>query len=154
MDFILEGLSDLIKDKVGKCSSTKELWDKLHNIYFEESHPIMRPKHTDHKKEYVKSEREEICSSCQKDSEEEDCEEGIVYLEVELISSLDELKKEREENKSLEKELIKLKEGVQISKEVQVEEAKRIEETYKNQLEEKQCLEVEIASLRKEEEHK
>jgi hypothetical protein len=46
--------------------------------------------------------------------------------------------------------LIKLKEGVQSSKEVQVEESRRIEETYKNQLEEKQCLEAEIASLRKE----
>jgi hypothetical protein len=33
MDFILEGLPDSVKDKVGKCSSAKELWDKLHNIY-------------------------------------------------------------------------------------------------------------------------
>jgi len=34
MDFILEGLYDLVKDKVGKCSSTKEIWDKLHDIYY------------------------------------------------------------------------------------------------------------------------
>jgi hypothetical protein len=33
MDFILEGLPDSVKEKEGKCSSTKELWDKLHNIY-------------------------------------------------------------------------------------------------------------------------
>jgi hypothetical protein len=33
MDFIMEGLCDLEKDKVGKCSSAKELWDKIHDIY-------------------------------------------------------------------------------------------------------------------------
>jgi hypothetical protein len=32
----------------------------------------------------------------------------------------------------------------------QLEEAKNIEETYKSQMEEKQCLEVEIEALRKE----
>jgi hypothetical protein len=36
--------------------------------------------------------------------------------EAELISALDELKKEREENKSLKKELMKQKESVQGSK--------------------------------------
>jgi hypothetical protein len=33
MDFILEGLPNLVREKVGKCSSSKELWDKLHDIY-------------------------------------------------------------------------------------------------------------------------
>ena len=33
MDFIQEGLPNLVREKVGKCSSTKELWDKLHEIY-------------------------------------------------------------------------------------------------------------------------
>ena len=42
MDFIQEGLPNLIREKVGKCSSTKELWDKLHNLYFKES-PITKP---------------------------------------------------------------------------------------------------------------
>jgi hypothetical protein len=37
MDFIMEGLLDSIKDKVGKFSSAKEIWDKLHNIYFSPS---------------------------------------------------------------------------------------------------------------------
>jgi hypothetical protein len=32
MDFILEGLCNQVREKVGKCSSTKELWDKLHDI--------------------------------------------------------------------------------------------------------------------------
>jgi hypothetical protein len=34
MDFILEGLPNPIKDKEGQFSSAKELWDKIHNIYF------------------------------------------------------------------------------------------------------------------------
>ena len=33
MDFILEGLPKPIREKVGKFSSAKELWDKLHDIY-------------------------------------------------------------------------------------------------------------------------
>jgi hypothetical protein len=42
MDFILEGLPDSVKEKVGKCLSAKELWDTLHDLYFEES-PIIEP---------------------------------------------------------------------------------------------------------------
>jgi hypothetical protein len=33
MDFIWGGLPNLVREKVGKCSPTKELWDKLHDIY-------------------------------------------------------------------------------------------------------------------------
>jgi hypothetical protein len=33
MDAILDGLSDSVKVKVGQCSSTKEIWDKIHNLY-------------------------------------------------------------------------------------------------------------------------
>jgi hypothetical protein len=40
MDFILEGLHDLIKDKVGQCSSTKKLWDKLHKLHSKRLHNI------------------------------------------------------------------------------------------------------------------
>jgi hypothetical protein len=68
MDFILEGLPDLVREKVGKCSSTKELWDKLHDIYFS---PI---KELEFSKEDTGTKHEEICSSCQIDSEEEECE--------------------------------------------------------------------------------
>jgi hypothetical protein len=34
MDFILEGLPNSVKDKVGKFSSAKDIWDKLHNLVF------------------------------------------------------------------------------------------------------------------------
>jgi hypothetical protein len=34
MDFILDTLSNSVKFKVGECPSSKELWDKLHNLYF------------------------------------------------------------------------------------------------------------------------
>jgi hypothetical protein len=47
MDFIWEGLPKLVREKVGKCSSAKELWYKLHDIY---SSPITDSKNS---KEYV-----------------------------------------------------------------------------------------------------
>jgi hypothetical protein len=154
MDFIWEGLPDPVREKVGKCSSAKELWDKLHNLYSKES-PITE---SDPIKESAGTEQEERCSSCQTDSEEEDCEEGIVYLEAELISALDELTKERKKNMYLKEQLVKKhsQESFEESQQVIVnlksylEEARRIEETYKSQMEEKQCLEAEIEALRKE----
>ena len=33
MYFIQEGLPNPVREKVGKCSSAKEIWDKLHDIY-------------------------------------------------------------------------------------------------------------------------
>jgi hypothetical protein len=89
MDFIWEGLPDSIREKVNKCSLVKELWVKLHNLYFEK-YPLTKPENY---KEDAIIEQEERCSSCQIDSEEEDCEEGILDLEAELISVLDELNK-------------------------------------------------------------
>jgi hypothetical protein len=65
MDAILDGLPDSVKFKVGQCSSTKELWDKLHNLYFKESPLITEPKHVDQDKEDVEIEQEERISSCQ-----------------------------------------------------------------------------------------
>jgi hypothetical protein len=51
MDFILEELPDSIKEKVGKCSLAKDLWEKLQNIYSKKSHPITGPKNIDHNEE-------------------------------------------------------------------------------------------------------
>jgi hypothetical protein len=52
MDSILDGLSDSVKVKVGKCSSTKELWDKLYNLYFTRSlFVITQPNHANKYKE-------------------------------------------------------------------------------------------------------
>jgi cytochrome c-type biogenesis protein CcmH/NrfF len=82
MDFILEGLLDSIKEKVGKCSSAKELWERLQNIYSNKYHPITRPNHIEQNKEEVKSKQEERCPSCQKNSIEEDCEADITYLDA------------------------------------------------------------------------
>jgi chromosome segregation ATPase len=109
-------------------------------------------------KESAGTEQEERCSSCQIDSEEEDCEEGIVDLEAELISALDELKKERKKIKSLEEQLVKKnsQESFEESQQVimklkaQLEEAKVIEETLMSQLDEKQCLEAKMTTQIKE----
>jgi hypothetical protein len=67
MDFIFEGLPDLVKEKVRQFSSTKELWDKLHNFFYKETPLIIEPNHVDQDKEDTETEQEEICSSCQID---------------------------------------------------------------------------------------
>jgi hypothetical protein len=150
MDFIWEGLPNPVREKVGKCSSAKEIWDKLHNVY---SSPITDSKNA---KEDAGTKQEERCSSCQTDSEEEEYEEAKVDYREQLISAIEYLKKEREENKSPKKELMKQKESVQGSKKAQqviknlraqLEEARRIEETLEYQ---KQCLEANIATQKEE----
>jgi hypothetical protein len=125
MGFIWEGLPNMVRENVGKCSSTKELWDKLHDI---NSSPITDSENV---KQYEDTNQEELCSPCQEDSEDEEyiitrgmlfcvncekhghleieCHEGnetgkIIEkedkYEEELISALDEL---REEKNSLKK---------------------------------------------------
>jgi hypothetical protein len=36
IDTILDGLTDSVKSKVGSCASTKEIWDKLQDLYARE----------------------------------------------------------------------------------------------------------------------
>jgi hypothetical protein len=152
MDFIWEGLPKPVREKIGKCSSTKELWDKLHDIYFS---PITDLKNS---KEDTDTEQEERCSSCQTDSEEEEYDEEEVDYKEKLISAIKYLTKEREENKSSKKELMKQKQSVQGSKKdqqviknlrSQLEEARRIEETLEYQ---KKCLESNIVVQKEDEE--
>jgi hypothetical protein len=54
-----KGLPDPVREKVGKCSSTKEIWDKIHNLYSKESLIT----ESDPIKETVGTEQEEICFS-------------------------------------------------------------------------------------------
>ena len=83
-------------------------------------------------------------------------EEGEVDLEAKLISSLEELHKERKKNKLLKKELSRIREDIQdstSSKElkqaymdlkVQWKEAKAIEESLRKKLEEKGEIQAEL----------
>jgi hypothetical protein len=66
MDFIWEGLPNPVREKVGKCSSIKELWDKLHELY---SSPITDSENV---KEDADTNQEELCSPCQVDSKDEE----------------------------------------------------------------------------------
>jgi hypothetical protein len=66
MDFIWEGLPNLVREKVGKFSSAKELWDKLHEIY---SSPITDLENV---KADAETNQEELCSPCQEDSKDEE----------------------------------------------------------------------------------
>jgi uncharacterized surface protein with fasciclin (FAS1) repeats len=92
---------------------------------------------------------------CHEGNETEKLIEKLGNYKEELISSLDEL---REENNSLKNELMKQKESVHIFEEsqqvfenlrTQLEEAIKIEENIEY---EKQCLETNIATQKKEEE--
>jgi hypothetical protein len=66
MDFIWEGLPNPVRENVGKCSSAKELWDKLLDIY---SSPITD---SENSKEEAGIDQEEICSPCQTNSKYEE----------------------------------------------------------------------------------
>jgi hypothetical protein len=76
MDFTWEGLPNPVREKVGKCSSTKELWDKLHDIYYS---PITD---LENAKKYVDTNQEESCSPCQTDLEDEEyiITKGMLFL--------------------------------------------------------------------------
>ena len=76
MDFIWEGLPNPVREKVGKFSSSKELWDKLHGIY---SSPITDSENV---KEDAGTNQEEIYSPCQTDSKDEDyiINRGMLFL--------------------------------------------------------------------------
>jgi hypothetical protein len=76
MDFIWEGLPNPVREKVGKCSLAKELWDKLHDIY---SSPITDPENV---KEDADTNKEELCSPCQQDTEDEEytITRGMLFL--------------------------------------------------------------------------
>ena len=86
--------------------------------------------------------------------DEEDYVDGEVYLEVELTSSLIELKKERKKNELLKKELGELKESsgsnpketkkIFIDLKIQFKEAKVIEETLRRRLEDKEKIHEEL----------
>jgi hypothetical protein len=58
MDFIWEGLPNLVREKVGKFSSAKEFWGKLHDIY---SSPIAD---LENAKEDADTDQDELCSPC------------------------------------------------------------------------------------------
>ena len=66
MDFIWEGLPNPVREKVGKCSSTKEIWEKLHDIY---SSLIID---SENDKEDAGTDQEERCSQCQTYLEDEE----------------------------------------------------------------------------------
>ena len=55
MDFIWEELPNPVREKVGKCLSSKELRDKLHNVYIHPSQNQKMPKkmHVQNKNKYA-----------------------------------------------------------------------------------------------------
>jgi hypothetical protein len=157
MDFIMEGLPDSVKDKVGNCSSTKEICDKLHNIY---SSPITEL--------YIAKEDEKqevICSSCQIDSEEVEfvvnrsdlfcftCEKHgnfeieCPYLKIESDETENPNESEIEEEKYLEEELIiALDELTKQRKKIQSLEEKLFKKNSQESFEEAQQVIMKLKS--------
>ena len=56
MDIILHWLSDRMKDNDEKCTSVKELWDKIQNLYAKGS---LHHEHEDNQNERSNTENEE-----------------------------------------------------------------------------------------------
>ena len=40
MDTILDGLPDDVKENIGECNSSKELWDKIKDLYSDEAYQL------------------------------------------------------------------------------------------------------------------
>ena len=56
MDIIFHGLSDHVKDRVGKCSTTKDIQDKIQNQY---TQGYLDQEHEDNQKESLDIKNEE-----------------------------------------------------------------------------------------------
>ena len=80
---ILEGLLDHVKEKIGQCVSSKELWDKIKDLYSDEN-----------PNEAYQSEQILIYnhSSGEYPSQEDSYIETNVNLEAKLFSALDDLR--------------------------------------------------------------
>jgi hypothetical protein len=130
-------------------------YDKNKNLYTKESNDSSDDDDLDSDNE---SERVLFLAMDAKEvvEEHDELEEGVVDLEEELVSDIEELHKERKKNKLLKKELNKINKDIQnstSSKElkqayldlkVQREEAQVIEESLRKQLEVKEEIQVEL----------
>ena len=83
MNTILEGLPDDVIEKVGQCVSSKELWDKIKDLYSDEN-----------PNEAYQSKKSSIYnhSSGEDPSKEDSNIEAEVNLELELVNALDDLR--------------------------------------------------------------
>ena len=83
MDTTLEGLPDDVIEKIGQCVSSKELWDKIKDLYSDEN-----------PNEEYQSEQSLIYKhSIGEDPSKEDSDiETKVNFEAELVSALDDLR--------------------------------------------------------------
>jgi hypothetical protein len=158
---VLTGIKTVMKKKFLKGKRNIKKGNKRRNKFFKKSFYSKEDSSSSDKEDNDSDSDSErvLFMEVEDDSEEE----GEVDLRAELISALEELRKERKKNKSLKAEL-KMKEGSQNSNseelekmitslKIQIEEDKRIEEILRSQLEEKEkmigSLEAEVVSLRK-----
>ena len=117
MEAIIDGLPQPIKENIGQCISTKELWVKLKNLYLVKEIGEASPT--------ISKDEDEESS---KDEGSKDELYGELDLEVEFLYALEEIEKCRIRNKYLKEQLSKYKEE-QKSKE---EEFKTLQEELHN----------------------
>lgn len=96
---ILSALLDFVKTKVGQCSSAKNIWEKLQNIYLKKHVDQGEDEYDDHDLDRALFMGLDTQNNESNDDEEEEVE---VDMEGELVSALSDLKQIRKENKILE----------------------------------------------------
>ena len=103
IEAILDGISQSIKINIGPCVLAEELWVKLEKIYSNEEITQTNLSICKYDSEDITEDEENILiGTITQTSEDNSDVEREVILEIELISSFEELRKSRRENKYLE----------------------------------------------------
>ena len=107
MASILDGLPDDVKENIGECNSSKELWDKIKYLYLVEKRAEGRLTIIEDVSEDEKiSEDEENLFIRTTNSDEE----SKVDIESQYMAAMDEIEKCRKKNKVLKGKLSKYQE--------------------------------------------
>jgi len=114
MNVILNVLPNFVKTKVGQCSTVKDLWEKIYNLYS-----------TKQLRQYVIENLDPF------DYDEEMGEMSKTEFQNQVIKVINELKSQKEKTRLLEEELKRAKEIIKEN-----EESEKMINSLRNQLEE------------------
>jgi hypothetical protein len=136
MDFIMKGLPNLVKIKVGQYASTKDLWDILQDLYARKG--TKENQASDNTDDEEVNRGEYFLFNCE---EARHIEMEFPYLKIgsdetenpNEIEHNPEIEKEKNHEEKFNRQERKLEEEI-ISLKIQIEEVKRMEEVVKNQM--------------------
>jgi len=112
MKEILNGLPDSIKNNLGKCSSTKGIWDKLHNLHSKGALTMTTSQEDDGNQErnpelIIKAENENDDIKAKEDLEYEENEKHFEEdLLTKLMATMEEIISLKKETKELNKKAL------------------------------------------------